>query len=287
MMTQPIYDIWRILDFPYEHTRAEIRGHCQNAYLGNHTSLARVLGRYKMFLDTRDLDLAPHLLIDGYWEIWVTAAMMRTVRRGSVVADIGANFGYFSLLMADLVGPDGRVLCFEPNPDLVPLLTQTMGINNFGHQTTIHPVAVGAHAGHIQLEMNGSHIGSARPVIDDRKPTNSRFKKQIDTRITMSALDDIPNAMNLDFIKMDVEGFEYEVWLGMQRILDQNKPLTIFMEFTIDRLANARGFLEEILDRGFALEIIDYFNGIIPITVDALFDQGHNIDHMLVFKRGD
>jgi FkbM family methyltransferase len=286
MTIQPIYDIWRILDFPYEHTRAEIRGHCQNAYLGSHTSLARVLGRYKMFLDTRDLDLAPHLLIDGYWEIWVTAAMMRTVRRGSVVADIGANFGYFSLLMADLVGPDGRVLCFEPNPDLVPLLTQTMGINNFGHQTTIHPVAVGAHAGHIQLEMNGSHIGSARPVIDDRKPTNSRVKKQIDTRITMSALDDIPNAMNLDFIKMDVEGFEFEVWRGMQRILDQNKPMTIFMEFTIDRLANARGFLGEILDRGFALEIIDYFNGIIPITVDALFDQGHNIDHMLVFKRG-
>jgi hypothetical protein len=71
----------------------------------------------------------------------------------------------------------------------------------------------------------------------------------------------------------------------MTGILKQNKPLTIFMEFTIQRYDDASGFLDEVLDYGFSLEIISHLQGIQPITKDALFAMPHNIDHMLVFRR--
>ena len=100
MRQHPNYDIWRLLDCP-DH-EAEVRALCQTAYLGDHEALCRVLGRYKIYVDTRDIGIASHLMLEGYWEMWVTQAMMRMVRRGSVVADIGANLGYFTLLLADL-----------------------------------------------------------------------------------------------------------------------------------------------------------------------------------------
>ncbi len=93
-MNRPLYDIWRMLSYPRPEVEAEIRGLTQTAYIGNHQALCRILGRYKMYVDTRDVGIASHLMLEGFWELWVTMAMMRGVRRGSVVADIGANLGY-------------------------------------------------------------------------------------------------------------------------------------------------------------------------------------------------
>ena len=59
-MTQmvPIYDIWRILSYPREHVEAEIRALCRTAYVGDHSALCRILGRYKIYVDTRDVGIA-------------------------------------------------------------------------------------------------------------------------------------------------------------------------------------------------------------------------------------
>jgi hypothetical protein len=95
---------------------ATIRSLCHSAYLGDNTALCRVLGRYKMYVDSQDFGLSPHLMLDGYWEMWVTEALVSLVRPGMVVADIGANLGYYALLLADLVGDAGMVHAFELTP---------------------------------------------------------------------------------------------------------------------------------------------------------------------------
>jgi hypothetical protein len=75
-------------------------------YLGDYTALTRTIYGHKMYVDTRDVSLAPHLLLDGYWEQWITNIFRELVKPGMTVVDVGANFGYYSVLAASLVRPD-------------------------------------------------------------------------------------------------------------------------------------------------------------------------------------
>lgn len=58
------------------------RAATQAVYLGEHKVLSRVLGRYKMFLDTRDQGFGAHVMLDGYWEMWLTQFIARLVTPG-------------------------------------------------------------------------------------------------------------------------------------------------------------------------------------------------------------
>jgi hypothetical protein len=74
--------------------------------MGGGTLLCRSLGRYKMLVDAADHAHAPQLLLDDYWEWWTTAFLARNLRPGETMVDAGASYGYFTLLAADLVGPE-------------------------------------------------------------------------------------------------------------------------------------------------------------------------------------
>jgi FkbM family methyltransferase len=271
-----IYNIWRIIDHPRDEVEAEIRALCQTAYLGDHQALCRVLGRYKIYVDTRDIGIASHLMLEGYWEPWITKAMMQCVRRGSVVADIGANLGYFTVLLADLTGAEGRVLAFEPNPLLAPLVRKSVAVNGFAGFVDFHEIGLGAAGGRATMEASLDQPGGGRTI-----PATGKKGA-----ITIARLDQIAHAEDLEFIKMDVEGFEPEVWKGMSAILERGRPMTVFMEFTVGRLADPAGFLEAILGHGFSLEIVSTDHGIVPTTREAILDGPQFVDHMLVFRRG-
>ena len=91
----------------------KIGGHA--VYLGDHTSLCRTVFGRKMFIDTRDISLAPHLAMDGIWEMWITEAMARLLKPGMSCVDLGTNFGWYSLLMADHIGPSGHLIGVDAN----------------------------------------------------------------------------------------------------------------------------------------------------------------------------
>lgn len=168
MQPAPIYDIWRLLSQPREAVEAEIRATCRTVYIGENEALTRILGRYKMYVDTRDIGIASHLMMEGFWEMWVTEAMMRLLRRGAVVADVGANLGYFTLLMADLTGAEGRVLAFEPNPELARRLEKSIAINGFGGFTDFYPCGLGGAEGLARMDVRSEQPGGGRTIpLDD------------------------------------------------------------------------------------------------------------------------
>ena len=78
---------------------------------------------HKMFLDQND---SLNFSIDGVWEETLTNYLKKTVKEGNVVLDIGANIGYFTLLLAKLVGTKGRVFAFEPEPNNFSLLKKNV-----------------------------------------------------------------------------------------------------------------------------------------------------------------
>jgi FkbM family methyltransferase len=277
--SQRLFDIRELARTERERNEAVIRGLCSNAYLGNNTALCRVLGRYSMFVDTNDLGFSSHMLLSGFWEMWVTETMVARVRPGMHVVDCGANLGYFTLVMSDLVGAAGHVDAFEPNPAIAERLGKTIELNGFLDRTTMHQAALSRSNGDAVLQVPPREPKNAYMCAVPLRP------EDLSVTIPTQRLDALANADRIDLIKIDVEGAEEDVWAGMQGILDQRRPLAVILEFASDRYVDPPGFLDEILSHGFAVEWIDYVLGPVPTTRDDILRRPGNIDQMLVFTR--
>src|SRR3954451_10004273 len=111
-----------------EDAEQAIRARVQTVYLGNGRVLNRVLGHLKLYMSTADRGFAGHVMLDGYWEIWLTLFFARYLEAGMTVFDVGANFGYYTLLFADAIGPRGRVIAIEPVPATADFLADSVGL---------------------------------------------------------------------------------------------------------------------------------------------------------------
>lgn len=271
-----LFDLGQLSNSKRHENEAIIRGLCRNAYLGPDLSLCRVLGRYKMFVDTNDVGLSSHMLLDGFWEMWVTEAMLGHVRLGMKVLDIGANLGYFTLLMSELVGPEGSVHAFEPNGLIAARLRKSIAVNGFGNRTSVHQFALGDHEGEVALFVPEHEPKNATviPLADASSPS-----------IPMRRLDSFDTLLDADFIKIDVEGAEEGLWRGMERLLKRQRSLMIYLEFTPGRYADPGAFLDEILSHGFALAVVDFKRGVIPVSRADVLGAPPLEDQMLVLAR--
>lgn len=273
-----IFDVWALRSGDRWRHEAVIRGLCQTAYLGDHTAICRILGRYKMYVDTRDVGVASHLMLDGYWEMWNTEAIVHLVKPGMTVLDIGAHCGYFSVLLADLVGPTGRLLSFEPNPPMAELLRRTVAINGFGARTTVHEVALGAENGVATLEVPKNEPKNAHVIQEKGGPGT--------VEVPLRRADEIADALEADFIKIDAEGAEQAIWQGLRNILSRNRALTILLEFAAIRYRDPAAFLDEILAHGFHLAEVDLVGGVQVRTRRQILDASPSEDQMLLLTRG-
>lgn len=259
---------------------AVIRELCANAYLGHDTALCRVLGRYKMFVDTTDIGHSSHLLLDGYWEMWVTEAMAAVVRPGMTAVDIGANLGYFTLLLADLVGESGQVHAFEPNPAMTTRLRRTISVNGFGARTTVHQVA-----------LSDSDGGQADLIIPADEPKNAHIvpaagaPRPTGLRLSTRRLDSFDELAGADFIKIDADTAEEAIWRGASGLFRSRRPLTIFLEFAPARYADPDGFLQAIGAAGFQLNWIRFHGGMQPATPSEILAGSPLDDRMLALRR--
>ena len=258
-----------------------MRGLCQTVYLGDHEALCRVLGRYKMYVDTRDVGLSSHLMLEGFWEMWVTHVIAPLVREGSVVADVGANLGYYSLILADLVGPKGHVHAFEPNPHLAGLLAKNMFVNGFEATSSVHGLALGDQVDQdmaLVFKQDDPKNGRMTSLVDDQIGEGVRVPStRLDSRVAWEAI---------EFAKIDVEGAEELVWAGMQGLLDGGRLKTVLLEFTRTRYDNPGAFLDRLIAPGFALAMIDYNRGVVDTTRERILAMPNpDEDIMLVLRR--
>lgn len=135
-------------------------------------------------------------------------------RPGMRVADVGANLGYYALLLARRVGPAGRVDCFEPEPSNRALLEKSVqGLA----QVRVHPIALGAGEATVALEPGINGLISERGSLP----------------VPLRRLDDVlgpdVDPLKVDLLKIDVDGYEGQVLAGCREILEQARP-AIFLE---------------------------------------------------------
>ena len=248
-----------------------IRAQCHNAYLGDSRSLCRVLGRFTLLVDTRDRTLAPHLLMNGIWEMHITECLARLVKPDMSVVDAGANYGYFALLASGLAGPQGRVLAVEANPAVAELLETTLELNGMRERSRVARVALGDSTG-----------GRLPFVVDPRRPMNAHLRRAKEERgalpeghelveVPVTRLDDlVAPGERVDVMKVDIEGAEEPFWSGARRVLTENADIQLLLEVRAGRYRDAAGFFGRIREDGFVLRVVARTGAIEDISVDAL-----------------
>jgi FkbM family methyltransferase len=205
--------------------------HGSATYMGDHTALTWLSNGCQAYVDTRSTDVGIHLLQTGTWEPGYTAAFRKLLTPGARVADIGANFGWYSLVAAPLVGPAGRVFAVEPNPRLARLVADSLRVNGFRGFAKVFQVALGDAPGVVDLFVQPDMPGSGYI-----RPATSMVPEQAGAaqRVACERLDDLllPHVPGLDVLKMDVEGWEGMVFRGMPKLLAASPGLRMILEWS-------------------------------------------------------
>lgn len=211
------------------------------------------VGDLRMCANTVDRVLALLLYKYNFLENYEMQLARSTVGEGMIVLDIGANIGYYSASLAKLVGTTGMVYAFEPDPDNYGLLSKNMKINDIKNVIPIQK-AVADITGFIKLYLSYEHRGDHQIY--------ATAEKRVSIEIESVALDDFfKENLKVDFIKMDVQGAEMLVLLGMEKIIRNNKNLKIICEFWLGGLRNSGfsgdEFLNKVRECGFGIYFID------------------------------
>ena len=156
------------------------------------------------------------------------ALLHKIIKPGMVVVDVGANIGFYTTLLSRLAGEGGMVHSFEPdNQNYRHLADQCKALKNVRAVRS----AVGSKNGEIDLyasdDLNVDHLS-----YDDH---TSRRR----TRVPITTLDKYLRNKSVSFIKIDTQGYEYEVLLGMQKTISSATRIIILTEFSAFDLSRA------------------------------------------------
>ncbi len=160
--------------------------------------------------------------IQGAYEPKVTEAIIRNCAPGAVVMDIGAHYGYFSLLMAQTVGKHGRCIAFEASRSNYEKILLTKEVNQLDNLQVEH-FAITDHVGR---EMFFEHVNSLMGTILENKAVINRVQENVPAT-TIDQYVEQNNISNLSFIKIDIEGAERKAISKGVDTLQKYKPILL------------------------------------------------------------
>lgn len=256
-----------------------IRHAVQHVYLGDHTALTRILGYHKFFVDTRDVGFGGHVLLDGFWESWLTLFCLRNVARDMVAVDVGANMGYYTVLFGNNVGPDGHVIAVEPNPHAVSLLRKSVDINGYTARTRI-----------VELACSDGSSPRARLAIPAGEPKNAHVLNADDVSglstidIGCATLDELSRFHDrIDFVKIDAEGAEERIFAGMSGVLERHRPMVV-IEINVARYADPAAFIGHLRSVYGDLRYVAYDGHAQSVTEQELLSRNVGQDWLVILS---
>lgn len=156
----------------------------------------------------------------------------KQIKLNDTIVDIGANIGWYTMIFAKITGEHGKVFAFEPGEDNYFILQKNIVENNFKNIISKN-VAISNFNGELNLELSktGNHkIGDNGILIKCIK------------------LDDYLKSEKIDFVKIDAEGHEFKILLGMNKILENNEKIKLKIEFYYKLIKESGDEPEELLN---------------------------------------
>ena len=191
---------------------------------------------HRFHIKTHDITILPSML-NGTYETSELDLYRGLLRPGMRVVDVGANMGMYSVIGSAAVGPTGSVVAFEPEATNFDLLGRNLAENGCANVKPVQ-AGVGAKAGTTKLYLQDDSIGThSIGQIGDRW-----------TEIAIVTLDDeLLGGPKVDFIKMDIEGYEEAALEGMRGLLERDRPI-LLMEFAPSALVRCGSSPPAFLD---------------------------------------
>jgi FkbM family methyltransferase len=153
----------------------------------------------------------------GEFEPWDWFHLSRLVTPESIVFDVGANFGFYTVLIARQLTSGGRVFSFEPCAQTLSRLRTNIKLNDLEAVTTVLPVALSNQRGYGYMENVDGNSGATALASTGE-------------RIALNTLDDVcaeHSLKRVDIIKIDVEGHEMAVLEGASRTIESSRPIML------------------------------------------------------------
>ncbi|MBA4062522.1 MAG: hypothetical protein C0501_02225 [Isosphaera sp.] len=167
------------------------------------------------------------VMLSGSCEAEVARAIVRFVKPGDCCLDVGANVGAATLSLAAAVGPGGRVVAVEPGPPYRGRMRRSIDLNpRLRDRITVVAAGIGAEPGTLWWQPDGNAPYNAS--LHDRNPCPAAGTG---AAVPVETLDGLVARLALprvDFVKVDVESMEWEVFRGAGETLRRHRPVVVF-----------------------------------------------------------
>ncbi|UHA75622.1 FkbM family methyltransferase [Paenibacillus sp. 481] len=250
-------------------------------YIGSNRMLIKAAYGGKLIAPADDLSITPELVMHGSMEWPLTKYLHDHVQPGQTVVDVGANIGYFSVLLSHLVGPSGRVYAYEAHPDMHRYLEHNLSLNTMHDRALTFPYAVYSRDELIHFQASYRYMGNSslqqhneeyhHHYRDDIK-TVSVQGVALDTHLKQLGVDKV------DFLKIDIEGGEYHAFAGMETIIREQVKVVVF-ELNRMMLQHDEPKFHALLRR-YAMEygkqffLIDPNGQPVPTALESILEHG-------------
>ncbi|MBO8127817.1 MAG: FkbM family methyltransferase [Peptococcaceae bacterium] len=256
-------------------------------YIGNNKALVCPVWGGKLLVPSDDLSVAPNLIMHGVHEPELTNYLLKTIRANYTTVDIGANLGYFTVLLGYLVGPGGKVIAYEADPGSFNLLRDNVSINYLYDRITLHNKAIYSSTCKLSFYITERFRGNASINEHDEK----YFKHYNDNvrRIEVPAepLDIyLGQLKHIDLVKLDIEGGEYHAFRGMADLIKNKVIDTVVFELNRGMLKDnwfpLYHLLSDITERyGAKLFSLTTEGNLVPATLSELY-QYNGYPHVVM-----
>ncbi len=224
------------------------------------------INSHKFSTIPNDIGISEELLMFHTHEPLSTKLLTSLLKKGMYCLDVGSNIGYYSCLESNAVGNTGKVISIEPSPINFKYLKKNIELQNMSN-TEIHNFACGSENSEIEFlvsdRSNWSRVATDKFV--DAPPDAILQTIKVPMK-TVDYLIEEKSLPQLDFIRMDVEGYEVNIVEGMHKTLEKFNPL-LHMEIHLFLLgiSETKKLLQNIQKHGY--EILYY----IPREMDVAF----------------
>lgn len=190
---------------------------------------------YKMSIIPNDPGISQELRTFKTHEPLSTKLISQLLRKGMICLDIGANIGYYVLLESKIIGNAGRVIAIEPSPQNYNCIKKNLELQESRNVEAFN-FAAGDIDGNIRFFINERSNGCKVLLEGEKIPNRPGFI----TYVPIKRMDDFLNEKGIekiDFIRMDVEGYEWNIFQGMKNTIRKSKPI-IQLEVHKGRMGN-------------------------------------------------